>query len=116
MLIDFDDIKQQFLKRMNLPPGRSSVENREQLRASNVWKKMADKWNDKSFEPETVAMPDVSRRSSDRRRIFFFAIHNLLLRNFFWININIRKNDYNNKCGFASIKPFCVISTCSQLA
>ena len=58
-LIDFDDIKQQFLKRMNLPPGRSSVENREQLRASSVWQKMADKWNDKSFAPETVAMPDV---------------------------------------------------------
>ena len=57
-LIDFDDIKQQFLKRMNLPPGWSSVENREQLRALNVWQKMADKWNDKSFEPETVAMPD----------------------------------------------------------
>ena len=44
---------------MNLPSGRSSVENREQLRASNVWQKMADKWNGKSFEPETVAMPDV---------------------------------------------------------
>ena len=58
-LIDFDDIKRQFLNRMNLPPGRSSVENREQLRASNVWQKMADKWNDKSFSPETVAMPDV---------------------------------------------------------
>ena len=58
-LIDFDDIKRQFLNRMNLPPGRSSVENREQLRASNVWQKMADKWNDKSFSPETVTMPDV---------------------------------------------------------
>ena len=44
---------------MNLPPGRSSVENRDQLRASNVWQKMADKWNDKSFAPETVAMPEV---------------------------------------------------------
>ena len=48
-LIDFDDIKRLFLNRMNLPPGRSSVENREQLRANNVWEKMADKWNDKSF-------------------------------------------------------------------
>jgi hypothetical protein len=46
-LVDHDEIKAKFLNRLNLPAGRSSVENREQLRATDVWHLMADKWNDK---------------------------------------------------------------------
>ena len=56
-LVDHDDLKAKFLNRLNLPAGRSSVENREQLRATNVWQLLAEKWNDKNFSPETVAIP-----------------------------------------------------------
>ena len=58
-LIDNDSIKSTFLNRMNLPAGRSNVENRQQARANDVWHQMSDKWNHKSFSPETVAMPEV---------------------------------------------------------
>ena len=50
-LVDHDEIKAKFLNRLDLPTGRSAVENREQIRATNVWHLMADKWNDKNFEP-----------------------------------------------------------------
>lgn len=56
-LVDHDEIKAKFLNRLNLPAGRSSVENREQIRATNVWHLLSDKWNDKSFSPETVSLP-----------------------------------------------------------
>jgi hypothetical protein len=56
-LVDHDEIKAKFLNRLNLPAGRSSVENREQLRGTDVWHLMADKWNDKNFITETVSMP-----------------------------------------------------------
>jgi hypothetical protein len=58
-LVDHDELKSKFLNRLNLPAGRSSVENREQLRATDIWHLLADKWNDKKFEPETVSMPAV---------------------------------------------------------
>jgi hypothetical protein len=46
-LVDHDEIKAKFLNRLDLPTGRSVVENREQIRARNVWHLMANKWNDK---------------------------------------------------------------------
>jgi hypothetical protein len=58
-LVDHDEIKAKFLNRLDLPAGRSAVENREQIRATNVWHLMANKWNDKNFEPETASMPEV---------------------------------------------------------
>jgi hypothetical protein len=58
-LIDHDDLKSKFLNRLNLPAGRSTVENREQLRATDVWHKLAEKWNDPQFEPETVSLPSL---------------------------------------------------------
>ena len=58
-LVDHDELKAKFLNRLNLPAGRSSVENREQLKATNIWQLLADKWNDKNFEPETESMPAV---------------------------------------------------------
>jgi hypothetical protein len=58
-LIDHDEIKAKFLNRLDLPAGRSAVENRAQIQATNVWHLMADKWNDKNFEPETASLPEV---------------------------------------------------------
>jgi hypothetical protein len=58
-LVDHDQIKAKFLNRLNLPAGCSTVENREQLHTTNVWHLLAEKWNDKKFEPETVAMPEL---------------------------------------------------------
>ena len=58
-LVDHDHLKAKFLNRLSIPTGRSSIENREQVRASDVWHLLADKWNDKTFEPETVAMPEL---------------------------------------------------------
>ena len=58
-LIDHDDLKTKFLNRLNLPAGRSSVENRQQARESDVWHLLADKWNDKNFSPETISLPAV---------------------------------------------------------
>jgi hypothetical protein len=58
-LVDHDHIKTKFLNRLNLPAGRSAVENREQLRTTSVWHLLAEKWNDEKFEPDTVAMPEV---------------------------------------------------------
>jgi hypothetical protein len=58
-LVDHDHLKAKFLNRLSLPSGRSSVENREQMRASDIWHLLADKWNDQYFAPETVAMPEL---------------------------------------------------------
>ncbi len=58
-LVDHDQIKAKFLNRLNLPAGRSAVKNREQLCTTNVWHLLAEKWNDKKFEPETVAIPEL---------------------------------------------------------
>ena len=58
-LVDHEEIKAKFLNRLNLPAGFSSVKNREQLRATNVWRLLAEKWNDKNFNPETVVVPAV---------------------------------------------------------
>jgi hypothetical protein len=58
-LVDHDHLKAKFLNRFSLPTGRSSVENREQMRASDVWHLLAEKWNDQYFAPETVAMPEL---------------------------------------------------------
>jgi hypothetical protein len=41
---------------LNLPAGHSSVENREQLCATNVWQLLAEKWNDKNFSPENLSL------------------------------------------------------------
>jgi hypothetical protein len=76
-LVDHDEIKAKFLNRLNLPAGRSSVENREQIRATNVWHLMATKWNDKDFEPETVSLPEVHTDFSFSEQIFHLDVENL---------------------------------------
>ncbi len=58
-LVDHDDLKAKFLNRLDLPAGRASIENRVQLRATDVWHLLADKWNDPKFEPDTVALPQL---------------------------------------------------------
>jgi hypothetical protein len=58
-LVDHDKIKAKFLNCFNLPAGQFAVKNREPIHATNVWHLLADKWNDKDFEPETVSLPEV---------------------------------------------------------
>jgi hypothetical protein len=63
-LVDHDDIKAKFLNRLNLPAGHSTVENREQIRAMDVWHLLADKWNDEDFAPETCMLPHLHAKFS----------------------------------------------------
>ena len=57
--VDHNDLKAKFLNQLNLPTGCSPIKNREQIHALDVWHLMADKWNDKSFELETVTMQEL---------------------------------------------------------
>ena len=54
-IIDDNDIKTAYLRRLHIPGGRMAVENRntEAARTSNVWYMVAEKWNDELFSPTT---------------------------------------------------------------
>ena len=54
-IIDDNDIKTAYLRRLHIPGGRMAVENRntEAARTSNVWYMVAEKWNDELFFPTT---------------------------------------------------------------
>ena len=60
-----------------LPSGCSSVENREQLRATNMSQLLAEKWNDKNFSPETVAMPALHTNFTSSDIIFHADVANM---------------------------------------
>ena len=81
-LIDDNDnnnniIKSKFLNRLILPAGRASVENREQIRATDVWHLMADRWNNQDFEPETESLPDLHPDFAVSDTIFYFDVASL---------------------------------------
>ena len=49
-----DTIKEAYIRRNDLEPGRMQVENRNSSsREKSVWEKIADLWNDKDFAPST---------------------------------------------------------------
>ena len=54
-IIDNEEIKAMFLRRAELPSGRMAVENR--LHIVLVWTRIAEVWNDTTFEPLTEALP-----------------------------------------------------------
>ena len=54
-VIDDENIKTAYIRRLHVPGGRMAVENRRTAEAvqSNVWFMVAEKWNDESFSPTT---------------------------------------------------------------
>ena len=54
-IIDDVDIKAAYIRRLHVPSGRMTVENRRTAEAvaSNVWHMVAEKWNNQSFVPTT---------------------------------------------------------------
>jgi hypothetical protein len=54
-VIDDNDIKAAYKKRLHVPSGRMAIEQRRTQAAitSNVWHMVAEKWNDQSFAPTT---------------------------------------------------------------
>jgi len=78
-IIDDNNIKGAYIRRLQIPSGRMAVENRRTPAAiaSNVWYMVAEKWNDESFLPTT----SVKDTYSDFRRpisIPFDVVSNLL--------------------------------------
>ncbi len=53
-IIDNEDIKGSFLRRVVLPSGHMAIENRVHI--VSVWTKIAEAWNDPAFEPCTEAL------------------------------------------------------------
>jgi hypothetical protein len=55
-----DSIKEAYLNRDTIQPGSMEVENRNSsVREESVWEKIANLWNDREFEPETLCLPDL---------------------------------------------------------
>lgn len=57
-LIDHEDVREAFVTRHDLAPGRMGIENRNSIskRSKTVWELMAEKWNDPSFSTNTEAI------------------------------------------------------------
>jgi hypothetical protein len=77
-IIDDDNIKAAYIRRLQVPSGRMAVENRRTQAAieSNVWYMVAEKWNNKSFSP-TTSVKDTHSDFSRPIPIPFDAISNL---------------------------------------
>jgi hypothetical protein len=77
-IVDDNDIKAAYIRRLEVPSGQMAVENRRTPAAiaSNVWYMVSEKWNDESFPPTT----SVKDSHSDFARpisIPFDAVSNL---------------------------------------
>ena len=59
-LIDFDNIKDKFLHRHDLNEGQGPVHSchSEDCCQISVWELIADKWNDKNYEPATEVIAE----------------------------------------------------------
>ena len=77
-IIDDNDIKAAYIRRLILPSGRMAVENRRTPAAiaSNVWYMVAEKWNDESFSP-TTSVKDTHSDFARPISIPFDAVSNL---------------------------------------
>jgi len=57
-LADNDEVKDAFLKRHDIRPGRMAIENRNSNdQEPSVWELMAEYWNDPAFEPVSEELP-----------------------------------------------------------